>query len=74
MMAKPSKRSLQRLCQQQMGKFLSLLSIIFLHDVSAAQAAHQHLVELAKRMPGARDAMLPLGMSVKELMEAERER
>jgi hypothetical protein len=50
------------------------IAIIFLREVSAEHGTRQHLAEVAKRMRGARDAMLPLGMSVKELVEAGRER
>jgi hypothetical protein len=50
------------------------IAIIFLQEVSAEHEARQQLAEVAKRMRRARDAMLPLGMSVKELVEAGRER
>jgi hypothetical protein len=50
------------------------IAIIFLQEVSAEHGARQHLVEMAKRTRGARDTMLPLGMSVKELVEAGRKR
>lgn len=50
------------------------VAIIFLDEVSLEEPKRQHQVEVAKRMRAARDAMPPLGMSVKELIEAGRER
>ena len=50
------------------------VAIVFLEEVSLEVDRRQHQVELAKRMRAARDAMPPLGMSVKELIEAGRER
>ena len=50
------------------------VAIIFLEEVSLEADRRQHQVEVAKRMRAARDAMPPLGMSVKELIEAGRER
>jgi hypothetical protein len=48
------------------------VAIVFLEEVSPAEDRRQ--VEVARRMRAARDAMPPLGMSVKELIEAGRER
>jgi hypothetical protein len=50
------------------------VAIIFLEEVSFEADKCQHQVEVARRMRAARDAMPPLGMSVKELIEAGRER
>jgi hypothetical protein len=50
------------------------IAIIFLEEVSLNAQRRQHLVEVAKRMRAARDAMSPLGISVKDLVEAGRER
>ena len=50
------------------------VAILFLEEVALAADHRQHQVEVAKRMHAARDAMPPLGMSVKELIEAGRER
>jgi hypothetical protein len=50
------------------------VAIVFLEEVSLAADHRQHQVEVARRMRAARDAMAPLGMSVKELVEAGRER
>ena len=50
------------------------VAIVFLEEVSPAADRHQRQVEVARRMRAARDAMPPLGMSVKELIEAGRER
>jgi hypothetical protein len=50
------------------------VAIIFLEEVSLETDKRQHQREVAKRMRVARDAMPPLGMSVKELIEAGRER
>jgi hypothetical protein len=50
------------------------VAIIFLEEVSLEEDKRQHQVEVARRMRTARDAMPPLGMSVKELIEAGRER
>jgi hypothetical protein len=50
------------------------VAIIFLEEVSLEADTRQHQREVAKHMRAARDAMPPLGMSVKELIEAGRER
>jgi hypothetical protein len=50
------------------------VAIIFLEDVSREADTSQHQAKAARRMRAARDAMPPLGMSVKELVEAGRER
>ena len=50
------------------------VAIVFLEEVSPAADRRQRQVEIARRMRAARDAMPPLGMSVKELIEAGRER
>jgi hypothetical protein len=50
------------------------VAIVFLEEVLLAADHHQHQAEVARRMRAARDAMPPLGMSVKELVEAGRER
>jgi hypothetical protein len=50
------------------------VAIIFLDEVSLEADKCLHQVEVARRMRAARDAMPPLGMSVKELIEAGRER
>jgi len=50
------------------------VAIVFLEEVSSAADTCQHQREIARHMRAARDAMPPLGMSVKELIEAGRER
>jgi hypothetical protein len=50
------------------------VAIIFLEDVSDELKGKQRSGEVAKRMRTAREAMIPLGMSVKDLVEAGRER
>ena len=50
------------------------VAIVFLEEVSPEADRRQRQVEVARRMRAARDAMAPLGMSVKELIEAGRER
>jgi hypothetical protein len=50
------------------------VAIVFLEEVSPEADRRKHQVEVARRMRAARDAMPPLGMSVKELIEAGRER
>ena len=50
------------------------VAIIFLEDVSDELKGRQRSGEVAKRMRTAREAMIPLGMSVKDLVEAGRER
>lgn len=48
--------------------------ITFLEDVSVDTQGRQHQVEIASRMRAARQAMPILGESVKDLVEAGRER
>jgi hypothetical protein len=48
--------------------------IVFLEEVSPEADQRQHQVGVARRMRAARDAMPPSGISVKELIEAGRER
>jgi hypothetical protein len=50
------------------------VAILFLEEVSPEADRRQYQVEIARRMRAARDAMPPLGMSVKELIETGRER
>jgi hypothetical protein len=50
------------------------VAIIFLEEVALEADKRQHQVEVARRMRAARDAMPPLRVSVKELIEAGRER
>jgi hypothetical protein len=50
------------------------VAIIFLEDVPVEPKGRQQLLEVAKRMRSARDAMVPLGVSVKALVEEGRER
>jgi hypothetical protein len=50
------------------------VAIIFLEDVAAEERKRKRQVEVARRMRAARAAMEPLGMSVKDLVEAGRER
>ena len=50
------------------------MAIIFLEEVSLETDTCQHQAEIARHMRAARDAMSPLGMRVKELIEAGRER
>jgi hypothetical protein len=50
------------------------IAIIFLEDVAGELKGRQCLGEVAKRMRAAREAMTPLGMSVKDLVESGRER
>jgi len=50
------------------------VAIVFLEEVSPEADRRQRQVEVARRMRAARDVMPPLGMSVKELIEAGRER
>jgi hypothetical protein len=49
------------------------VAIIFLEDASAERKAREHLVEVARRMRAAREVMTPLGVSVKDLVEEERD-
>ncbi|MBI4639693.1 MAG: DUF2283 domain-containing protein [Candidatus Tectomicrobia bacterium] len=51
-----------------------LLPVRYLEDVLVDPKRRQHLAEVAKRMRAAREAMLPLDMSVKDLIEEGRER
>jgi hypothetical protein len=50
------------------------VAIVFLDDVAPGADRCQRQVEVARRMRAARNAMPPLGVSVKELIEAGRER
>lgn len=50
------------------------VAIIFLEEVPLEANRRQLQAEVAKRMRAARNAMPPLGGSVKELIEAGRER
>jgi hypothetical protein len=50
------------------------VAIVFLEEVVPEVDRRQHQVEVARRMRAARNAMPPLGVSVKELIEAGRER
>jgi hypothetical protein len=50
------------------------VAILFLEDVADELKGRQRSGEAAKRMRTAREAMIPLGMSVKDLVEAGRER
>ena len=50
------------------------VAIIFLEDVSVETQKRLYQIEIARRMRAAREAMPPLEMSVKDLVEEERER
>lgn len=50
------------------------VAIIFLEDVSVEVQKRQHQIEVARQMRAAREAMPPLEMSVKDLVEEGRER
>ena len=50
------------------------MAIVFLEEVAPEVDRRQHQVEAAQRMRAARNTMPPLGVSVKELIEAGRER
>lgn len=50
------------------------VAIIFLEDVYIETQKHQEQIEIAERMRTAREAMRPLGISVKDLVEEGRER
>jgi hypothetical protein len=50
------------------------VAIIFLEDISLEDQMRQYQIEVARRMRAARDTMLPLGISVKDLVEQGRER
>ena len=50
------------------------VAIVFWEEMNTKQEARSHLREIARRMRAAREAMPPLEMSVKDLVEAGRER
>ena len=50
------------------------VAIVFLEDVLTEVQIRQRQIEIAKQMRFARDRMLPLGASVKDLVEQGRER
>ena len=50
------------------------VAIVFLEEVASETDRRQHQVAVARRMRAARNTMAPLGVSVKELIEAGRER
>jgi len=50
------------------------VAIIFLEDVTDISHSRQYQVEVAQRMRAARQVMAPLGVCVKDLVEAGRER
>jgi hypothetical protein len=50
------------------------VAIIFLEDIPIETQRRQHQIEIAERMRAAREAMPPLGMSIKDLVEEGRER
>jgi hypothetical protein len=50
------------------------VAIIFLEDIPLEAQRSQDQIEVAARMRAAREAMLPLGISVKDLVEEGRER
>jgi hypothetical protein len=50
------------------------VAIVFLEEVAPEVDSRQYQMEVAQRMRAARNAMPPLGVSVKELIEAGRER
>jgi hypothetical protein len=50
------------------------VAIVFLEEVAPEADRRQHQVEVARRMHAARNGMPPLGVSVKELIEAGCER
>jgi hypothetical protein len=50
------------------------VAIVFLEDWLTEEEKRQSQKEIARRMRAARDAMEPLGMSVKDLIEEGRER
>ena len=49
------------------------VAIAFLEEVSLADDGGQRQVDVAKRMHAVRDAMPPLGVSVREIIETGRE-
>lgn len=50
------------------------IAIVFLEDITADAQRRENQAEVAKRMRAARAAMMPLGRSVKDLVEEGRER
>lgn len=50
------------------------VAMLFLEEVGADNERTRRQLEIAARMRAARAAMAPLGMSVKDLVEAGRER
>ncbi len=50
------------------------IAIVFLEDVAVEAQGREHQAEAAKRMHAAREAMSPLDVSVKDLVEEGRER
>lgn len=50
------------------------VAIIFLEEALPETDSRQHQIEVARRMRATRNAMPPLGVSVKELIEEGRER
>jgi len=50
------------------------VAILFLEDLAAGNGRKQRQAEIAARMRAARAAMAPLGMNIKDLVEAGRER
>jgi hypothetical protein len=50
------------------------VAIIFLEDIPIETQRRQDQIEIAERMRSAREAMPPLGISVKDLVEEGRER
>jgi hypothetical protein len=50
------------------------VAIVFLEDLLTEEEKRQRQIEAARRMRAARDAMEPLGVSIKDLIEEGRER
>jgi len=50
------------------------VAVVFLKEVSLEEGGSQSQLEVARRMRTARNAMSPLGVRVKDLIEAGRER
>jgi hypothetical protein len=50
------------------------VAIVFLEELAPDAVRRQYQVEVARRMRAARNTMPPLGVSVKELIEAGRAR
>ncbi len=50
------------------------VAIVFLDDIQVENTSRQYQTEIAERMRAAREAMPPLGVSVKDLVETGRER